>query len=558
MNFKEKSKTFNQEKLIILAGILLILLAVIEFIYLGTKKEVWFIDEILSFETANGFEQQWPDEARDEWQDRSDIIRFMAADSGHLQVHDMEVYMTKYADQLPLYYFIFRIVCLIAKGSASIWIGLLINLPIYVAFLFILYKTLLKYTDKNIPAIITVFVVCVYFNRLMLEQATMMRLYMLLLLLEALTVSFAVKLLDNTAKGKEYPVKTLIGMFFITLCGLLSTYDYWAFYAIVAVTFCVYLLILGIVKSKEENVTPFKSRYFKVVYGWIIAFLEALFFTRIIFNYAFTNLLKAQGARALSSFFNITDERFKLILKGYDSVIMDYTAGQVSTGAGLLIIAVILTLGLFILYKRPDKSRAVYLSLTLFSIQAYQIVITYSMPDGYEERYFWGSTTILMFITALCFIIIVEKAFEIIRNVFLKKAFRIAVCIILAFFIARFELTVLNNGEGIAYLNDGGKDLEFLKENSDTPWIVYGGTGGGYGYYDWTIPNKICFLSTDKNKNAVNAVRAISDTDTIVVYCHEDEVDEAKEFFEECLDKSTEYRYVTRGGWLKVYEFTVK
>ena len=40
-------------------GMALLIVGIINFLYWGNKKEVWFCDEIYTYESANGFEQGW-------------------------------------------------------------------------------------------------------------------------------------------------------------------------------------------------------------------------------------------------------------------------------------------------------------------------------------------------------------------------------------------------------------------------------------------------------------------------------------------------------------------
>lgn len=44
----------------IIPGCVLVLLGILTFLYFADLKEVWFCDEIYSYESANGVEQSWP------------------------------------------------------------------------------------------------------------------------------------------------------------------------------------------------------------------------------------------------------------------------------------------------------------------------------------------------------------------------------------------------------------------------------------------------------------------------------------------------------------------
>lgn len=65
-------------------GVLLLITGMASFCYWGNKKQIWFCDEIYTYESANGFEQDWPHSHTGEWMTGSDVEAYFAADSEHL------------------------------------------------------------------------------------------------------------------------------------------------------------------------------------------------------------------------------------------------------------------------------------------------------------------------------------------------------------------------------------------------------------------------------------------------------------------------------------------
>ena len=61
----------------LIIGILLLLTGILSLFYWGSKKQVWFCDEIYTYESANGFEQDWPMEQLDQWMTGKDVDAFL-------------------------------------------------------------------------------------------------------------------------------------------------------------------------------------------------------------------------------------------------------------------------------------------------------------------------------------------------------------------------------------------------------------------------------------------------------------------------------------------------
>ena len=68
-------------------AIILLVLGLSAFFYWGNKKQIWFCDEIYTYESANGFEQEWPAYRLDEWMTGEDVKDFLAADSDSLSLN---------------------------------------------------------------------------------------------------------------------------------------------------------------------------------------------------------------------------------------------------------------------------------------------------------------------------------------------------------------------------------------------------------------------------------------------------------------------------------------
>ena len=115
------------------------------------------------------------------------------------------------------------------------------------------------------------------------------------------------------------------------------------------------------------------------------------------------------------------------------------------------------------------------------------------------------------------------------------------------------ELSIIDGGYGIAYLFQPDKDISVLKEHSEIPWIVYDPTLGIYSYYDWLIPEQICFLSRDNTAEDAEALCRLEGRENFVLYIYEDYLPDALAFFEDTLGRDYSVRYLTKSTNLTVY-----
>lgn len=65
----------NRSRRAFVIGIVTLIIGIISFLYWSEKKQVWFCDEIYTYESANGFEEDWPANTKDEWMTGDDVIR---------------------------------------------------------------------------------------------------------------------------------------------------------------------------------------------------------------------------------------------------------------------------------------------------------------------------------------------------------------------------------------------------------------------------------------------------------------------------------------------------
>lgn len=516
-------------------GLAVLIIGTIFFIYWGNRKQIWFCDEIYSYESSNGFEQAWPATNQNQWMTGADVEAFFSADIDTLSLNDITVRL--YCDHVPLYFWLFRIVSFfVFKGSGTIWIGLSINLFFYLIVLVTGYLGFLRLTDNPLISGAATVLTCVV-NRLMLQQATTLRMYMMLLWAEIFLLLAALWILHRAAENKGAPGAFVL-LAAVSIIGFLTHYDFWIFYAITATVFCLWLLFSAVRKRGRKF---YASREFCYVLAWVGNFIVSLLATIALFPYCQWNLNRGKGQLALNSVFVFSKEKLQHIIWGYQRLSASIFGEIFPTGVGLGLMFACIVGGAIVLIRKKEIKKLTGLFLTVVAAQAYQLVVCFTLPEAEEERYLWGTFTIMLLCMAWCCIVLWRQVIR----------WPVGVAIILCLLVGEFA--VIDGGRGIAYLYQEEKDVALLKEHSDIPWIVYGPIGGDYSYYDWIIPEEICFLTQDGAPEEAAAVQKLKEYDCFVLYTFEEFYPQALEFFEQELGLEVSAQYLTKSTKLTVY-----
>lgn len=527
-------------------GFVLLAVGAASFFYWGGKKEVWFCDEIYTYESSNGFEQDWPAVYTGEWMTGADVEAFFAADSEELNLENIMVLL--YNDHVPLYFWLFRIVSFFFfKGSGSIWIGLWINLVFYLLFLGLGYGVFRRLTGRDFLSGSLMFFTCVV-NRLMIEQATVLRMYMMLLLAEGLLLLCALGTLRDARQGRMSPW-IFLGLYGSSLAGFLTHYDYWIFYAATAALFCGWLLLSALRRCGKRFWSAWEFRH---VAAWVGNFLLSILTTIYVFPYCRWNLNKGKGQTALYSLFDFSAEKWEQILWGYQRMSVSLFGEKVPAALGLSLLFGCIGGGIFVLFRRKENLQAAGLALVVLAAQFYQLIVCFTMPDAWEERYLWCVYTIIALCGAWGGVLVLG---ELIPRGKIQGRQRLAgyigACVLGALVLAG-ELLVIDGGRGVAYLFHPEKDVALLKEHSGIPWVVYGPTVGVYSYYDWIIPEQICFLTQEHTQADREAAQKLKEGE-FVLYLYEGYLSEALAFFERETGRTLSASHLTRSTNLDVY-----
>ncbi len=527
--------------------ILTILTALFTFLYFAGKKEIWFCDEVYTYESANGFESVWPRSILNTWMTGEDVNAFLSADSTEMGY--TAISNNLYGDHVPLYFWIFRTVSvLFFMGSSSKWIGLSINIVCYLIFISFLFFFLEKAFESPLLSMLLSATFGV-FNVLIVSQATMLRMYMLLVLetLLLLLCSFKViersfEYMNGTASGEF--IKKNIFLFasiaFVGLCGFLTHYDFWIFYGITAFATCMYLLVAAFIRRKKNGF--FKNPCFYLVVGYAVSFTVALFLTIKLFPYCVWNLNKenATGYSPLASLFVFSKDKLSDIAWGFSGI------SSVCVIDAKLLYLVIVAGGAVLLVKKkyPEFAK---LALGVLVSVLYQTVVCFTLPAARETRYLWCSYTVLLLAFGYSIVEIVMLLKPLVGNK-IPVVVVTLICITLSF----MGIKSFDGGRAIPYLVYEDKDVEALKANSSKPWIVYGGADT-YSTFDFINAESLIYIQGLETKEEVTALQEMGEAEGFVLYVYPQDEDRAISFISEAIGHEITKAYLTRSVNYLVY-----
>lgn len=535
-----------------LAGFILILAGVISFFYWGGRKEVWFCDEIFSYESANGFEEEWPAVRTGQWMTGRDVEAFFSADSERLSLNEITVRL--YNDHVPLYFWLFRMVSFFFfKGSGTIWIGLSMNLVFYLGVLGLGYWTFLRLTGRPWLSGAVMVLTCVT-NRLMIEQATVLRMYMMLLLAECLLLLAGMWIQRSAEEGRWSP-GSFFYLYAVSVFGLLTHYDFWIFYGVTAAVFCLWLLFTA---RKKRGKRFALSAEFRNVLAWTGNFILSLLTTIWLFPYCRWNLNRGKGQMALRAVFDFSGEKLEKLIWGYRRLSASVFGENLPWGIGLLIYLGCIAGGMAVLYRKKERKKLTCMGLTVLICQLYQLAVCFTMPAGWEERYLWGEFTLMMLCMAYGFVLVFEAAVSGIRDGKRRRIAGYAAASLLAAGILAGELRVIDRGNGVACLFQQGRDLSVLRENGGIPWIVYGEVPKGYSYFDWIIPERICFLAPADTAGNREAVTGLQGEEALILYTYEERLQEVTDLLETQLGKEVTAEFLMKSTYFSVYQMELR
>ena len=471
---------------------------------------------------------------------------FFSADAEHLSLKWISDSL--YSDHVPLYFWIYRIIAFFCfKGSSTLWTGYSINIFFYSLFLLCAYGFWQKVTKKPILSAGIVLVSSIV-NKVMIAQITILRMYMMLVFAEMILMIVCLKILKDK-NNEKLKFSNYFLLFVVSVFGFLTHYDYWIFYAVTAAIFCAWLVLLAIRKKKAFF---WKSIEFRCVVAWIGNFICSLLLTIIIFPYCRWNLNRDKGKTALNSIFMFSLEKLKNILWGFKRLSISIFGESMPFEIGILILFCCIIGAVILLYRAKELNKMSVLCFMVSIALVYQMIVCFTFPAGNEERYLWGNFTLIH----MCFVwsgyLILDKLLNGVKKI--KKVYvlyGVSLCFTIVLLV--FQWNSIDMGRGIPYLFHPQKDMEALESKRELHWVVYGSVEDVYSYYDWLIPNQICFLSQNNTVEDREAVLKLEEIEEFVLYTYPAYFPQAMEFLDQQLKGKYTGEKLTQSTNMEVY-----
>lgn len=202
------------------------------------KKSDMFIDEIVTYGLSNSYYAPF---ISDVPEDKSLINKVLTKEdfTEYLTVSEEDafrfdsVYYNQTQDtQPPLYYMLLHLACSFFKGSYSKWIGLSINLLLYIGTLVLLYMAGRMILRSGKYAALATLLYGLSFGGL--SDVLMIRMYILLTFLTMCFACVVLKLYQGPGKKIYYPLVT-----FILFLGLFTQYFFVFFAFFISAVYCL-------------------------------------------------------------------------------------------------------------------------------------------------------------------------------------------------------------------------------------------------------------------------------------------------------------------------------
>lgn len=408
-----------------------------------SRKEGMFIDEIYSYGLANSYYAPYVTDIKggdmtDKIFTRAELTDYLAV-TGEDAFAVGSVYYNQTRDvHPPLYYWLLNFASSLCAGRFSIWIGLGLNLIIYVLTLIILYKLAELLFSSRLCAVSAV--VIYGLSTIGLSTMLMIRMYMLLTLFTVL-LAYLLARMDKTGDKKLY-----LPLALTVFAGLMTQY-YFVFYAFFL---CAFYDIRLAIKREWRAAAWFSAAALLGVAGLIAAFpacFDQLFADALVSGgNAVENLMSvSQYAARITTFITDTAHRMKAAI---------YSA--------LFLAAFDLVFIKKLLAARGEKEqRLMPLAVIIPAFIAF-IVIAVISPVV-EIRYIYNIAPI--FILAVCALLsVAERAFPAFVKKRGVKAAAGAVIAVLCLWQTR--------GVAPDYLYDEYSDYDaLLREHADAPCV---------------------------------------------------------------------------------------
>lgn len=201
--------------------ILLILICFLQLavsLWIGSKKNFLFFDEVFSYPAANNVESIGFEFPQNEWMDSTWFDSYMSVDTEHR--FDYSIPYGNQASDVhpPLFYFFLHTASSLMPGEFSFFSGLSFNILFFIVSSIVLYFLGKEVFESQVCGIVTAFLYAVSYGGL--NTMVYIRMYMLMTMMALLHILVYLKYFEQ----KKVPVKGYAFLLLTMLGGVLSQY----------------------------------------------------------------------------------------------------------------------------------------------------------------------------------------------------------------------------------------------------------------------------------------------------------------------------------------------
>lgn len=349
----------NQTKWPLITLISYLLVAAV-FIYLGSQKANFHIDEIFTYTLSNSWLKGFKLPS-DYWLDNNYIQKILTVQNNEKFNYKM-VYANQVADvHPPFYYYIIHTISSLFPNLFSKWVGLSVNLVCQLLVMYLIKKLVCRHTHKSALSLVVSLMWGLSVGAM--ASGMFIRMYHLLTLI----VMVLVNLLDKIITKGKLSVKE---GFFLGITYLLGCLTHYYFYLIAGILSGLTILIL----LREKKYKTFSQI---VLIGAFSVLLAFWYFPAVSYHVTGTN----RGSEVLT---NLQNQSFWENLDNY----LNFIATDLAFGLKEIIVGVVLLVGLVYLSYRVIKKRE-YLGFLLLSASLSYLLIVQLVSHYVTARYIY-------------------------------------------------------------------------------------------------------------------------------------------------------------------------
>ena len=423
-----KKLVFDKRSIVVL----IVAIQVLVMVYHGMIKEGYFIDEVSSYGLSNSYYEPFIQNDEDfieRYYTKEELTDYLSVTDDGFSYDSVYYNQTKDVHP-PFYYFIFHTLSSLFPNNYSKWIGLSINILIFILIDILVYRSVFESVNRE--AAICALIIW-GFSAGAINTITFVRMYALLSLLVLMFIYLLRKFIKCEAKKVDHFL-----IMVVTFLGSLTHYYFIIFAFIASFITCLYLLY----KRKFQNL---------LVFGFteLASVILAMIFFPAMLTHVFSSYRGVDSFSALDS--------ASLNITGYIKIVIE-AIGPLFIVLGAISLLIIIYLSI---RKKLDLSEEIdlsyYVILGIISI-LYFILITKIAPY-IADRYIMILFPIIAIYLAIVIYLILK------RSIIKGNLIIISICLCIS--VLQFPFMTLN------YIYEQGKIRNAINIEYSTLPVVY-------------------------------------------------------------------------------------